>query len=61
MSTTMHSVNFTLWGKNLTDEEWKEQALFLGGPNTGFQGWGPPRTYALQIEYRCFKVVPSED
>lgn len=45
------TMKFTLWGKNLTDEEWKEQALFLGGPNTGFQGWGAPRTYAMEIEY----------
>ena len=38
-----------LFGKNLTDEEWREQALFLGGPNTGFQGWGAPRTYAFEL------------
>jgi iron complex outermembrane receptor protein len=46
------SVKFSLWGRNLTDERWKEQALFLGGPNTGFQGWGSPRTYALELEYK---------
>jgi iron complex outermembrane receptor protein len=50
-----------LFGKNLTDEEYREQALFLGaipgftetlpsgGPNTGFQGWGAPRTYAVEF------------
>ncbi len=53
-------LTFTLSGKNLTDEEYREQALFLGGgafilpsggPNTGFQGWGAPRTYALEVRY----------
>ncbi len=42
-------VSASLFGKNLTDEEWREQALFLGGPNTGFQGWGAPRTYAFEL------------
>ncbi len=42
-------VSVSLFGKNLTDEEWREQALFLGGPNTGFQGWGAPRTYAFEL------------
>ena len=46
-----NTMTFTLSGKNLSDEEWKEQALFLGGPNTGFQGWGAPRTYAFEITY----------
>lgn len=41
----------SLYGKNLGDEEYLEQALFLGGFNTGFQGWGAPRTYALEIRY----------
>ena len=39
----------TAFGKNLTDEEFKEHALFLGGPTTGFQGWGAPRTYAIEV------------
>ncbi|MEM7098565.1 MAG: TonB-dependent receptor [Pseudomonadota bacterium] len=47
-----------LFGKNLTDAEWREQALFLGsgsellvdgGPNTGFQGWGAPETWGLEL------------
>ncbi|MCP5185015.1 MAG: TonB-dependent receptor [Pseudomonadales bacterium] len=44
---------FTLsaFGKNLNDSEWREQALFLGGFNTGFQGWGAPRTYAVELMY----------
>lgn len=44
-------LSFSLYGKNLTDEEYKEQALFLGGPNAGFQGWGPPRTFAFEVRY----------
>ena len=53
-------ISFSLYGKNLKDEEYREQALFLGGsseilptggPNTGFQGWGAPRTYALEVRY----------
>ncbi|MEM6709746.1 MAG: TonB-dependent receptor [Pseudomonadota bacterium] len=45
-------VKVILWGKNLTDEEWKEQALLLGpNPATGFQGWGAPRTYALELQW----------
>lgn len=39
------------FGKNLTDEKWREQALFLGGFRTGFQGWGAPQTYALEFSY----------
>ena len=51
-------VSLALFGKNLQDQEYREQALFLGqgsttlpsgGPNTGFQGWGAPRTYALEL------------
>jgi hypothetical protein len=37
-------VSLTLMGKNLTDEEWLDNALSLGGPNTGLQGWGYART-----------------
>ncbi len=53
-------LSVALYGKNLNDEEYREQALFLGGgteilplggPNTGFQGWGAPRTYALEVRY----------
>ena len=40
-----------LYGKNLADKEYREQALFLGGFGTGFQGWGAPRTYALEFLY----------
>ena len=43
------TISVSVFGKNLTDEEWREQALFLGGPNTGFQGWGAPRTYAVEL------------
>ena len=51
---TLHdggTLSIAVFGKNLTDEEWKEQALFLGGPNTGFQGWGAPQTYAVELSY----------
>ena len=53
-------LSLSLFGKNLTDEEYREQALFLGGgtfnlpsggPNTGFQGWGAPRTYSFEVKY----------
>ena len=44
-----NQASITLFGKNLTDEEFKEHALFLGGFLTGFQGWGAPRTYALEF------------
>ena len=45
------TLTFAIFGKNLQDREWKEQALFLGGPNTGFQGWGAPATYAFEVTY----------
>ena len=46
-----------LFGKNLNDSAWREQALFLGdgpiltdgGPATGFQGWGAPDTWGLEL------------
>ncbi len=38
-----------LIGKNLTDEEYRQQRLFLG--NGLFQGWGPPRTVALSVSF----------
>lgn len=44
-------ISVTLMGKNLTDEEWLDNALFLGGPTTGFQGWGYARTYAVELRY----------
>lgn len=45
------ALTISLFGKNLTDEDYLEQALFLGGFNTGFQGWGPPRTIAVELSY----------
>lgn len=41
---------FFLTGKNLTDEEYKEQVLTLGSINSGFQGWGAPRYVAVGFE-----------
>ncbi len=37
-------------GKNVTDEEYRQQRLFLG--NGLFQGWGPPETWAISLAYR---------
>ena len=45
------TVSVAAFGKNLTDEQWREQALFLGGFRTGFQGWGAPQTYAVEFSY----------
>jgi outer membrane receptor protein involved in Fe transport len=36
-------------GKNLGDKTYQEQRLFLG--NGLFQGWAPPRTWALSVSY----------
>ena len=44
-------LGLSVFGKNLTDEEWREQALFLGGFNSGFQGWGAPRIWAFELMY----------
>ena len=38
-------------GRNLTDTVWLENALFLGGPTTGFQSFGPPRVYGFELSY----------
>ncbi len=45
------TLGIAAFGKNLTDEQWREQALFLGGFRTGFQGWGAPQTYAVEFSY----------
>ena len=44
-------LSLSAYGKNLSDEEWREQALFLGGFRTGFQGWGAPRMGFFEIKY----------
>ncbi|MDH3645019.1 MAG: TonB-dependent receptor, partial [Gammaproteobacteria bacterium] len=46
------SVIFSVYGKNLTDTEYRQSALFLGAFETGFQDWAAPRTYAAQLTYR---------
>ena len=43
-------VRLSAFGKNITDVEYRQQALPLG-PFGGFQGWGPPRTAGVQFEY----------
>jgi iron complex outermembrane receptor protein len=40
----------SLYGRNLTDEEYKDYELPLGATG-GFQGWGPPRNYALELRW----------
>ena len=40
------------FGKNLTDEEYREHQLDLAQTNSGFQGWGAPQTWAVEVEYR---------
>jgi len=50
-------LRLSLIGKNLTDEEYLQEALPLAVPGLtafagGFQGWGPPRTIALELLYQ---------
>ena len=45
------TLGLSAYGRNLSDEEWREQALFLGGFRTGFQGWGAPRLGFFEIKY----------
>ena len=46
------------FGKNLTDEEYREHQLDLAQPippgtdGWGFQGWAAPRTWAIEVQYR---------
>jgi len=52
-SFTMRSgdrVSVSAFGKNLTDTEYLQQSLPLG-PEGGFQGWAPPRTWGLELGY----------
>jgi outer membrane receptor protein involved in Fe transport len=44
------TVTLSLVGKNLTDEEYREQTLPLGNGG-GFQGWAPPLTWAVELVY----------
>ncbi len=44
-----NSFRISAFGKNLTDKEYREQSLPLG-PFGGFQGWGPPRTAAVEFQ-----------
>ncbi len=43
-------LRLSLIGKNLNDKEYIVEALPLG--NGGFQGWGAPRTIALELVYQ---------
>ena len=44
-----HLLRLSLIGKNLNDKEYLTEALPLG--NGGFEGWGTPRTWALELLY----------
>jgi iron complex outermembrane receptor protein len=44
------SLRLSLIGKNLNDKEYITEALPLG--NGGFEGWGTPRTWALELLYQ---------
>jgi iron complex outermembrane receptor protein len=43
-------LSLAVFGKNLTDEEYKDFILPLGATG-GFQGWGAPRTYAVELKW----------
>ncbi len=43
-------LRLSLIGKNLTDKEYLTEALPLG--NGGFEGWGTPRTIAVELLYQ---------
>ena len=45
-----HTLRLSLIGKNLNDKEYLTEALPLG--NGGFEGWGSPRTWALELLYQ---------
>ena len=45
-------LTISAFGKNLTDEEYREHQLDLVQPNSGFQGWGAPRTWAVEVQYQ---------
>ena len=50
-------VRLSLVGKNLTDKDYLQEALPLAAAGLqqfagGFQGWGPPRTWTLELLYQ---------
>jgi iron complex outermembrane recepter protein len=45
-----HTLRLSLIGKNLNDKEYLTEALPLG--NGGFEGWGSPRTWAMELLYQ---------
>ena len=45
-----HNLRLSLIGKNLDDKQYITEALPLG--NGGFEGWGAPRTWALELQYQ---------
>ena len=49
-----NSLQLSVIGKNLDDEEYLTEALPLG--NGGFEGWGTPRTIAVATEERTSTI-----
>ena len=49
-----HLLRLSLIGKNLNDKEYLVEALPLG--NGGFEGWGTPRTIAVELLYQMTEV-----
>ncbi|MFW6092574.1 MAG: TonB-dependent receptor [Pseudomonadota bacterium] len=45
------SIDVSVWGKNLTDEEYTQSGVNLGVLGTVNQ-WGDPRSYGLEVTYR---------
>ena len=51
------TLGLSAYGRNLSDEEWREQALFLGGFRTGFQGWEHREPVSLKSNTQCNLTV----
>ena len=45
------NLTFTLWGKNLTDDDYPTFGINLGGLGPITQVYGEPRTYGLDVTY----------
>jgi iron complex outermembrane recepter protein len=49
LGSSQSRLSISLWGKNLTDEEYAILRFPLG--TTTIQAFGPPRTYGMEISY----------
>lgn len=48
-----HSLQLALWGKNLTDEEYRVYAFPVGNPVLSIPAaYGEPRSYGVELQYR---------